>query len=139
MVKKSQQIKKISKQRVKELPVNFRKLPKSEWPPQAEDSEEAERLTVWVSKDFIVQLFLDKSYSRISINRTKIKSARGFGDYTWDDGISWDEIQQIKAEIGYGDYWAVELYPPDNEVVNVANMRHLWLLPEPPRYGWHHQ
>lgn len=43
---------------------------------------------------------------------------------------------RLKAECGRGDKWAVELYPPDEAVVNVANIRHLWLLPEPPAFGW---
>jgi hypothetical protein len=30
----------------------------------------------------------------------------------------------------------VEVYPPDEAVVNVANIRHLWLLAEAPAYAW---
>jgi hypothetical protein len=32
--------------------------------------------------------------------------------------------------------WAVEIYPADGDVVAVANMRHLWLLPEAPAFAW---
>jgi hypothetical protein len=28
------------------------------------------------------------------------------------------------------------VYPPVDEIVNVANMRHLWLLDEAPPYAW---
>lgn len=46
------------------------------------------------------------------------------------DGISWDDLQWIKGAAGYRDREAVEVYPRDGDVVNVANMRHLWILPE---------
>lgn len=45
------------------------------------------------------------------------------------DGITWDDLQWIKRAAGYGDREAVEVYPLDDDVVNVANMRHLWILP----------
>lgn len=31
---------------------------------------------------------------------------------------------------------AGEVFPAESDVVNVANMRHLWLLREPPPFGW---
>jgi len=45
----------------------------------------------------------------------------------WGDRITWDELQQLKAEAGYADHDAVEVYPRQRDVVNVANMRHLWV------------
>lgn len=35
----------------------------------------------------------------------------------------------MKAEIGRGDLFAVEIFPPDVDIVNIANMRHLWVVP----------
>lgn len=69
---------------------------------------------------------------RVSVNRTLIEEETG----RWVDGITWDELQEIKAQIGRQDAWAVEIHPPTDEVVDVANMRHLWLLDEAPAYGW---
>lgn len=46
------------------------------------------------------------------------------------DGITWDELQLVKNEQGYGNRFAIEVYPPDNRVVYEINMRHLWILPE---------
>lgn len=43
--------------------------------------------------------------------------------------ITWNELQQVKRDCGRGDVWAVEIYPPDQYVVDAANLRHLWLLP----------
>lgn len=54
----------------------------------------------------------------------------------WADGISWDELMRIKSEVGYKDSWAVEVYPSDSHVINVANMRHLFLLKEKPDFAW---
>lgn len=31
---------------------------------------------------------------------------------------------------------AVEIYPAERDIVNVANMRHLWVLPERLPFGW---
>jgi RNA-binding protein YhbY len=44
------------------------------------------------------------------------------------DGISWDVLQQIKNEMLGEDVVAVEIFPKENEVVNEANIRHLWVV-----------
>ena len=85
------------------------------------------------SRTHLVQLFEERGgVIRMSVQRTE-----------WDerqnrlrDDISWDDLQRLKAEAGYGDRWAVEIFPADRSIVNVANMRHLWLLPEPPAFAW---
>jgi hypothetical protein len=30
----------------------------------------------------------------------------------------------------------VEIYPRDRDIVNIANMRHLWVMAEPLALGW---
>lgn len=87
---------------------------------------------VWRSRDFLVQLFDDSGTTRVTVNRTFMPNG-----IDWADGISWDDLQEIKSQIGRGDAWAVELYPAEAHVVRDANMRHLWLLEEPPPFGWH--
>lgn len=86
---------------------------------------------VWRSRDFLVALFDENGNVRVTVNRTHQPNG-----IDWADGITWDELEPIKHEIGRGDVWAVELFPADAAVVNVSNMRHLWLLDEPPPYGW---
>lgn len=106
-------------------------VPESEWP-QVETNER--RIKVWVSHNFLVQAFLehhDSGILRLSVNRVKITKSGA-----WKDRITWDELQAIKREVGYGDYYAVEVYPRDRDIVNVANMRHLWVMPEPLPLGW---
>ncbi len=45
------------------------------------------------------------------------------------DGITWDELQQIKDKYLGPDASAVEFYPAATSVVNELNMRHLWEVP----------
>jgi hypothetical protein len=89
-------------------------------------------IAVWRSRDYLVQVFQDDAaVARLSINRTAIDE-RG----AWLEGISWSTLQRLKREAGYGDFHAVEIFPADTDVVNVANMRHLWILSEPPAFAW---
>jgi len=85
----------------------------------------------WRSRDYIVQAFDDGGFTRLSVNRSDFDIKTG----DWIAGITWDELQRIKAECGFADRWAVEVFPPDDCVVNVANMRHLWLI-DKPAFGW---
>lgn len=67
----------------------------------------------------------------MTVNRTMINRAR-----EWLEGISWDELMELKRYIGFGESYAVEVFPRDSDIVNVAAMRHLWILPEPLDIGW---
>lgn len=42
---------------------------------------------------------------------------------------TWWEMQRIKDEIAGADATAVEVYPPHAEIVDAADMFHLWVLP----------
>lgn len=44
---------------------------------------------------------------------------------------SWWEMQRIKDELAGKGCTAVEVYPPADEVVDDADMFHIWVLPEP--------
>lgn len=48
---------------------------------------------------------------------------------------SWWEMQRIKNEIAGDDHTAVEIYPPQGEVVDGADMFHIWVLPSPLGFG----
>lgn len=112
----------------KQLPV-LKKIPREEWPSQADPK----RIEVWRSNKFLAQVFREEGeVLRVSVCRAAINSEGS----RWEDGISWEELQQVKREIGRGDKWAVEIYPADIDTVNVANMRHLWLLSEAPAFAW---
>jgi hypothetical protein len=67
---------------------------------------------------------------RLSVSRTSTDGER------WVDGISWDDLQRIKNAVGYVNACAVEVFPPQRHLVNVAAMRHLWVLASTPDYVW---
>ena len=43
--------------------------------------------------------------------------------------VNWSKIQEIKEQL-FPDRLAMEIYPPEEQVVDVANLRWLWILPE---------
>ena len=91
---------------------------------------------VWRSRKYLVQGYRENNPAfpglvRLSICYTKMRTGGG-----WEDGLKWEELQQIKRDVGFGDWYGVEIYPPDQDVVNVANFRHLWLMPTALPLGW---
>lgn len=48
---------------------------------------------------------------------------------------TWWEMQRIKNEIAGDKTTGVEVYPPQDEVVDGADMYHLWILPQPLDFG----
>lgn len=116
---------------VSDLPANLTLIPPKDFPPVDHPP-----LKAWQSRKYMAQLYdeANETYPRLlrlSICRVRIK-----GDGGWQQNITWEELQAIKRELGYGDWWGVECYPRDRDIVNVANFRHLWLLPEPLDIGW---
>lgn len=73
---------------------------------------------VYQNSEFLVQVFnLDNEPTRLTVNKVKRKGN------DWADGITWDQLMQIKRLLGYASKCTVEIYPPDKDIVNVANMR----------------
>lgn len=104
------------------LPAKLVKLPPDQW-------AEIGSAEVWRSRHFLVALYDEHPEApRIAIRRTESRRRHR--------GLTWDDLQRVKREIGHGATWAVEIYPADAEAVNVENVRHLWLLPKPPRFAW---
>lgn len=111
--------------------MRFDKVARDQWPERWWDPK---RLDVWLSPEYLVQVFdADRGYLRITVNRTDRKRQSA----EWADKISWDDLWLIKSIIGYGASCAVEVYPAEDDLVNVANMRHLWILPEGVKAGWY--
>lgn len=103
-------------------------IPREEWPMCSPKMIRALR-----SRDFLVQVFAEANdVIRLSIQRCAFDRAAG----RWADGITWDDLQHLKTLAGYGEQPAVELFPPDQAVVNVANLRHLWIVPDAPEFMW---
>lgn len=75
-------------------------------------------------------LYVHESMRRLSVLRVTTQKD------DWADEITWDQLQRVKRECGFGEVDAVEVYPRDSDVVNVANIRHLWLMDEPVAFAW---
>ena len=85
-------------------PAELVEIPHSDWPPGAlANPFRPER--VLRSRDFLVQVYLDRGCVRLSVCRTSHDGDRWHGD------IPWDDLQRLKREAGYGDQWAIEIYP----------------------------
>lgn len=83
---------------------------------------------VWRSRDYLAVLYKQRADNklRLTINCTR-RNAQG----RWKDGIAWDELQRIKNECLGEDTWCIEVFPAQSELVDVQNMRHLWVLDGP--------
>jgi hypothetical protein len=102
-------------------------VPPAEWP-----RPEPGLMMLLRSSKFLVQVYSEKSnIIRLSVCRTVIDNQG-----KWQDNITWEELQEIKNQSGFGQLEAVEIYPPEKDVVNVANMRHLWVLPVSLGFAW---
>lgn len=107
----------------------LKSIPKDRWPVGHESSN---RIAVWLSDFHLVQVFSEpEGVVRLTIGSTKRKP-----DGNWKDGFTWDALQFIKSQVGYGAFDAMEIYPRDADVVNVANLRHLWVAPKPIAIAW---
>lgn len=108
-------------------PATLQEIPRWRWP-----NPDAPQLRALRSRDFLVQEFAAAAPAvvRLSICRTTLDGDR------WQDGIAWEDLQRLKHECGYGNCDAVEVFPADADVVNVANMRHLWVMAEPVPFAW---
>lgn len=109
------------------LPEKLTQVPKDKWP----SSVETNRIDVFISKKYMVQVFEEENgIKRLSINKTV------FNRTSWEDNLTWDELQNIKNSVGYSECDAVEVYPKSSDVVNVANMRHLFIMPNLLDFVW---
>lgn len=108
-------------------PARMTPVPREDWPASFSPPG---LVAVWRSREFLAQLYDHEALRRLSVLRTSIKGDR------WADGITWDELQRVKSECGFGDVDAVEVYPADRDVVNVGNLRHLWLMEAPLPFAW---
>lgn len=111
----------------KKLPNALCRIQRSEWPCLIP----IDLIEVWRSRHFLVQIYVEKhGYTRMSVCLSKIDGDR------WVDGLTWDDLMRLKRECGRGEVDAVEVFPADKDIVNVANMRHLFFPPEALSFKW---
>ena len=114
-------------------PSRLTQMPRETWP---EYPGEHEPLAVWHSRRYLVQLFEENPFQGITTLRMTVCRTTLASDGHWEDGLTWDELHAIKSEIGFADWYGIEIYPRACDVVNVASMRHVWLLKVPLAIGW---
>ena len=74
--------------------------------------------------------------NRYSVQVSDYSSAWGNIVHLWirrHDGAmpnSWSDMQRVKNELIGLDRVAVEIFPPQDDLVDQANMAHIWVLPE---------
>jgi hypothetical protein len=112
-------------------PVELAQVPRDNWPAMSLIPPERQPIEVWRSRGYLVQIYAEQNgIERLSILRTVYNRDGAL------DGIPWEVLQRLKSECGRGALDAMEIYPADGDVVNVANMRHLWVLPVPIPFAW---
>lgn len=89
-------------------------------------------------RGWVVQVFDDRTPScdgtpwegtlQVSVKHTRARTIREYEKRSSGIPITWDELQAIKDHFWPGRI-ALEVYPPHNFIVNVADMRWLWVLP----------
>lgn len=110
-------------------PKELTEMPRERWPHMPTS---VPRVRVFISSELLVQEFEEpEGVMRLSVNRTTVRT-----DGHWVDGISWDTLQAVKDAVGYADRDAFEIFPAKRDVVNIANIRHLWILPKPIALAW---
>lgn len=102
-------------------------IPREKWP-EAQRNHRSSPFRVWMSQEYMAQLYPAERKDEPAIGRLSIHSVHRTAA-GWVDNIPWETLQRIKADCGFADLDAIEIYPAERDVVNVANIRHLWLVP----------
>lgn len=120
------------------FPISLQQIAEKDWPPltkKVQTLQDTKISEVWRNRRFMVLVYPEKDgIERLTCFKTIMKDDGS----RFEDGITWDDLQSLKYQCGRGDRWALEIYPAETKIVNVSNMRHLWVLPEgqKPTMGW---
>lgn len=102
----------------------------AEWPKMF--AADQSRIAVWRSFDYLIQVFrVRDGLTRLSVNRTELDDQGRFKDH-----ITWEELMWIKEACGFGDKDAVEVFPRTIDIVNISNLRHIFVFDELQTFVW---
>lgn len=87
---------------------------------------------MWRSQTHVVRLVRAGTAMILEIQRAQLNEQMEFVS----NEITWAEIMQVLAELGYHETWAVEVFPPHEHVLHEITSRHIWLLEAQPEFGW---
>ena len=116
-------------------PEKLTTIPMKLWRPDWHEPDHlgGQMIGVMRSREFFVRIYdIGGGVVRISVIRTEPDPASG----RWVGGISWEELQRLKTETGYGACQAIEIFPEDSHVVDIENIRHLWVMPVELSFAW---
>jgi hypothetical protein len=109
---------------------DWRELRREDW---RELRPNPSRLKMFASKHFMVHVMaVSDGIVRLAVSRNCFNEK---GD-DYAENITWDELLEIKRQVGMADKYAIEIYPPEQDIVNLSNHRHLWVLDKPLDIGW---
>lgn len=118
-------------------PEALAEVPREQWAHLNDGTEMTghTRARVLRSRRYLVQVFepVNKS-SLVGFVMSVLRTERN--EAGWVEGITWEQLQALKAEAGYGNRDAVEVYPRDVDVINIANIHHLFVMADPLPFAW---
>lgn len=66
---------------------------------------------------------------RVAVKHTRAKTPEQATNRGYDLPVTWDDMQAIKDHF-WEERIAVEVFPPKDKIVDVADMRWMWVLPK---------
>jgi hypothetical protein len=66
---------------------------------------------------------------RVAIKHTRANNPSQHGKRGFAKPVTWDDMQAIKDHF-WPERIAIEIYPPHDKIVDVADMRWMWVLPK---------
>lgn len=123
--------------RVRDVPVGaLSKMgakPMTSWERRDARNVPAPRVELHINERWLPQCYINNRYSvQISIVTADIGEVVHLWIRRHDGSMprSWSDLQRIKNDMVGPERVAVEVFPPVSELVDGANMAHLWVLPE---------
>ena len=114
-------------------PDTLKEVPRSQWPYENKDC-----LHVYKNANTVIQVLDNKAPATantpwegtllVSIKHTRAKNPKQYAKGSHDIEITWDDLYAVKKHL-WPNQIALEIHPPTADLVNVANMRWLWILP----------
>jgi len=112
----------------------LKEIPPEDWPEMKWTNKP---IKVFRSDRILVQVFQeDQGLIRIAANICEIVMSVNPPFWKYKDGLTWNDLQKIKNEVGYANKDAVEIFPNADDEVEIFNIRHLWVCPTPVWFAW---
>lgn len=117
-------------------PASLIEVPKHEFPVNAPSPDEA-----YIDREngVVVQVWNNATPGcdgtpwqgtiRVCVRHTTAHNLREYDDSRFSVPITWDDLQAIKDRF-WPDQIAVEVFPPRSSIVNIADLRWIWVLPK---------